>query len=192
MRSQNRWREAKLRRMNDSARDERFLDLFSGWLRTLGDDAKALGQLVASDDAPDSERRAATVGLNYLFKSLDLIPDGIDDLGFLDDAFVLRVASRAVSADARDGSVVGRLAKESELVEEFLGSDFGRLTNYVDGLSTARARGRTAEEIMSDGGVRAQFVGEVDAWAKSFAPPSFQRDPKTLIKLRAFLSAKLP
>ncbi len=39
-------------------------------------------------------RRYATAGLNYIFKSLDLIPDGIDDIGFCDDAFVIRVEPR--------------------------------------------------------------------------------------------------
>ena len=38
----------------------------------------------------------------------------------------------------------------------------------------------------------AAFLSEVAAWAQSFQPPSFTRDPKTLIKLKAFLSAKLP
>ena len=51
-----------------------------------------MGELLATDDAGDEAARSLVSGLNYIFKSLDLIPDGIDDLGFLDDAFVLRVA----------------------------------------------------------------------------------------------------
>jgi hypothetical protein len=45
---------------------------------------------------------------------------------------------------------------------------------------------------MSDATVRGSFTSEVSGWAQSFEAPSFTRDPKTLIKLKAFLSAKLP
>ncbi|NUO50490.1 MAG: DUF1232 domain-containing protein, partial [Polyangiaceae bacterium] len=67
-----------------------------------------------------------------------------------------------------------------------------RLTTYVEGLVHGAARGRTAEEIVADAGVRAAFVTELDAWAKSYAAPSFGRDEKNLVKLTSFLSAKLP
>jgi uncharacterized membrane protein YkvA (DUF1232 family) len=55
--------------------------------------ADALGAAI-----PDGARRALASGLNYVFKSVDLIPDGIDDIGYLDDAFVLRVACAQVLA----------------------------------------------------------------------------------------------
>jgi dTDP-4-dehydrorhamnose reductase len=48
---------------------------------------------VVNADGNDEVKRYVTSGLNYIFKSLDLIPDGIDDLGFCDDAFVIRVAA---------------------------------------------------------------------------------------------------
>ena len=71
----------------------RCLDTFPEWLRTLATDASDLAQVLTAQGTPESVRRYIAGGLNYLFKSLDLIPDGIEDLGFLDDAFVLRVAS---------------------------------------------------------------------------------------------------
>ena len=66
------------------------LDLFASWLRTLGEDVEALGAVVSSPEAAAPTRQMIAGGLNYVFKSLDLIPDGIDDIGYLDDAFVLR------------------------------------------------------------------------------------------------------
>jgi hypothetical protein len=131
--------------------------------------------------------------LNYIFKSLDLIPDGIDDLGFCDDAFVIRVAAAlACETDpsARNG-VVGRLADDARQVEEFLGEDYARLVTYVKGLRKGAARGRTVEDIMTDTAARTAFTHEVQAWAQEYQVPSFTRDVKTLIKLKAFLSAKL-
>ena len=170
----------------------KYLDVFPDWLRTLGEDAGALGTVVSSD-GNDEVKRYVTSGLNYIFKSLDLIPDGIDDLGFCDDAFVIRVAaSLACEAEpsAKNG-VLGRLADDARQVESFLEDDYGRLVSYVKGLRKGAARGRTVEDIMTDPATRTAFVHEVAAWSKEYQVPSFTRDVKTLIKLKAFLSAKL-
>ncbi|MBX3264430.1 MAG: DUF1232 domain-containing protein [Labilithrix sp.] len=176
----------------DTAALARFLDVFPDWLRTLGEDAGALGDVVTAR-SDDEVARFVASGLNYIFKSLDLIPDGIDDLGFCDDAFVIRVASAlACDADgaAREG-VLGRLADEAKQVEAFLEEDYPRLVTYVTGLRKGAARGRTVEDIVTDASVRSAFVHEVNAWAKEYQVPAFTRDVKTLIKLKAFLSAKL-
>jgi hypothetical protein len=176
----------------DSASIARYLDVFPDWLRTLGEDAGALGEVVAGGRG-DDVARYVTSGLNYIFKSLDLIPDGIDDLGFCDDAFVIRVAASlacAADASAKDG-VLGRLADEAQQVEGFLEEDYPKLVEYVKGLRKGAARGRTVEDIVTDSAVRASFVAEVASWAREYQVPSFSRDVKTLIKLKAFLSAKL-
>ena len=178
--------------MTDSAALARYLDTFPSWLRTLGEDAGALGSLVEAG-GDDEVKRYVTSALNYIFKSLDLIPDGIDDLGFCDDAFVMRVAAAlAVEAEpaAKDG-ILGRLAEDATSVEAFLGDDYPRLVAYVKGLRKGAARGRTVDDIMTDASARTSFVHEVAAWAKEYQVPSFTRDVKTLIKLKAFLSAKL-
>jgi uncharacterized membrane protein YkvA (DUF1232 family) len=178
--------------MSQPSADSRYLEMFPAWLRSLGEDAALLKELVGSD-APDGVRRYVTAGLNYIFKSLDLIPDGIDDIGYLDDAFVLRVAADLAVAEApasRTGAL-GRLADDARSVKEFLGADYVRLESYVKNLRKGAARGRTVEDILTEADTRAEFTSEVDAWSKEFQAPSFTRDPKTLIKMKAFLSAKL-
>ena len=71
--------------------DARALEAFARYLSTLPDDARKVGRAVA-DDALDTAVRAQLAGaLNYLFKSLDLIDDGIEALGYLDDALILRI-----------------------------------------------------------------------------------------------------
>ncbi len=170
----------------------KYLEIFPSWLRSLGDDAMLLAGVVKSD-APEGVRRHAIAGLNYIFKSLDLIPDGIDDLGFCDDAFVLRVASSLACAEhpgAKEG-ILGRLAEDAAQVREFLGQDYVRLETYVKNLKKGAARGRTVDDIVNDDTMRAAFLHEVAAWSRDYQTPSFSRDIKTLIKLRAFLSAKL-
>jgi len=181
--------------MSDAPIDPRYLETFPQWLRSLGEDAAALGETVASRPAAnDPATRSLVAGLNYIFKSLDLIPDGIEDLGSLDDAFVLRVACAhavAASADVKQGAVQ-RLSDDARAVSDFLGPDYPRLEAYVRALGKGAARGRTVEDIVTEDGLRTQFLHEVKAWAQAYQAPSFTRDPKTLVKMKAFLSAKLP
>lgn len=178
--------------MSEATVDAKFLDVFPGWLRSLNDDAKALGAVVASD-APLEARRYAAAGLNYIFKSLDLIPDGVDDLGYCDDAFVLRVAAELAVAEApaaKEGTLES-LARDAEEVKAFLGETYAPLEAYVKTLRKGAARGRTVEDILTDADARTTFLHEVTAWAEAYQTPSFTRDVKTLIKLRSFLRAKL-
>ena len=168
----------------------RCLDAFPEWLRRLPEDALALLSVVDDPTAPEASRPVLVGALNYLFKSLDLIPDGIEDLGFLDDAFVLRVAA-ALAAPA-GGDRLAELRAEAALITELLGKDHARLAKYVDGLKDGAARGRSTAEIVADADIRAEFGRDLTAWAASYASPSFARDEKNLVKLTAFLSAKLP
>ena len=170
--------------------ESRCLEAFPQWLRTLGDDARALAALVDAEDTAEPTRRAAAAALNYLFRSLDLIPDGIEDLGFIDDAFVFRVA--AARAPGGGSEALARLAGEVETIREFLGDDYQRLETYVAGLGKGSARGRSVDEIVADRAVRGDFAREVKTWADGYRAPSFQRDPKTLVKLKSFLLTKLP
>ena len=180
--------------MREASIDSRYLEVFPQWLRSLGEDAGAVGEIVASADGADDAARALVSGLNYIFKSLDLIPDGIDDLGFLDDAFVLRVAC-AQAAEARPEAkkgIVLRLSEDTRGVKDFLGEDYARLEVYVRSLRKGAARGRTVEDIVTDREIREPFLQEVRAWSAAYQVPTFTRDQKTLVKLKAFLNAKLP
>ena len=174
--------------------ETRCLDAFPEWLRSLGDDARAFAALLDAGSSPDAARRHLAGALNYLFKSLDLIPDGIEDLGFVDDAFVFRVsAAIAVAAGAAPKDAgLARLSGDSKLIEEFLGADYARLEKYTKGLSTGAARGRSVDDILGDKNVRAELLREVKGWAESYGSPTFTRDEKNLVKLRSFLAAKLP
>src|SRR5215207_10472011 len=112
--------------------DSRCLEAFPGWLRSLADDAQTLAGLLEQNGSSAEARGGAASALNYLFKSLDLIPDGLEDLGFIDDAFVLRVAAAQVGESERDATgVLAKLAGEAELISEFLGADYERLQRYV-------------------------------------------------------------
>ena len=48
------------------------------------------------------------------------------------------------------------------------------------------------KDIVTDKDIRTTFLAEVKAWSAAYQVPSFTRDQKTLVKLKAFLNAKLP
>jgi len=173
--------------------ESRCLDAFPAWLHAFADDARALAGVLTASSA-ESSRRWAAASLTYLFKSLDLIPDGLEDLGYVDDAFVLRVAAREVpeSERAEDASgTLTRLAAEAELVREFLGESFAALESHVRGLEGTRARERSVADVLADPALAEALAREVREWSADYAVPAFSRDEKTLIKLRAFLETKL-
>jgi uncharacterized membrane protein YkvA (DUF1232 family) len=135
--------------------DSRCLDAFPGWLRSLAEDARKLAALLEDPEASSVAQRGAASALNYLFKSLDLIPDGLEDLGFIDDAFVLRVTAAQVIAEDRgladdSSGILTKLSSEAELIREFLGADYSRLESYVHQLANGSARGRSVGQILED------------------------------------------
>jgi uncharacterized membrane protein YkvA (DUF1232 family) len=174
--------------------EARFLEAFPAWLKSLADDAQKLAAVVENSSAPSGARLSAASALNYLFKSLDLIPDGLEDIGFIDDAFVFRVAASTVSAEDAQSDASGALARlgtDAELIREFLGDVYPRLAAYVAELGKAKVRGRSVADVLGDEAVLADFVREVRQWASGYQSPAFHRDDKNLVKLRSFLNAKL-
>jgi uncharacterized membrane protein YkvA (DUF1232 family) len=182
--------------MSDS--EPNYLELFAAWLRNLGQDAEQLALLVQDPLLPEPARQAVAGALNYLFKSLDLIPDGIDDIGYLDDAFVLRVSAElalqddVADLDAAKQRTLNQLANEADVVREFLGKDFARLLDYVKGLRKGASRGRSVNDVVRDNAVQTAFMNDVHGFCRAYEAPSFSREEKTLVKLRAFFDAKLP
>lgn len=175
------------------------LEVFPSWLRALDEDVQTILEALQSDQLAGEARRNLTGGINYLFKSLDLVPDGIDDIGYLDDAFVIRLAVKnAVEADVGDLGAdllkkLNGLADDSDLINELLEKDlFDRLEKYVRDLKKGAARGRTVDEIMEEKGVFKEFSSEITSFIKEYKSPGFSKDEKNLIKLKAFLEAKLP
>jgi len=170
------------------------LESFPDWLRTLSGDASGLALLLEVTDA-EPAIDACVRALTYLSKSLDLIPDGLEELGYIDDAFVLRVAAASVPeadrATDRSGTLT-KLAEESELIREFLAEDYPRLQAFVEGLGSVSARGRSAQEARASAEARAGLSSDVRAWAEGYQSPGFSRDPKNLVKLRSFMKNKLP
>lgn len=174
------------------------LEVFPNWLRTLDEDVQALLDVLKNPAAGTEARKSLAGGINYLFKSLDLIPDGIDDIGYLDDAFVLRTAADLAmredvsSLGADELRALNGLAEAADAIKEFLGADYARLEGYVTGLRKGASRGRSVADILDDATTQAAFLSDLRGFSKNYQPPPFAREDKNLVKLKAFFEAKLP
>lgn len=168
----------------------RCLEAFGTWLGNLAEDTRSVADAVENEELAAEVRRPLAAGLNYLFKSLDLIDDGIEGIGFLDDALVLRAAAVRAGADAPES--IKKLAAENEISAEFLDDLNPRFTRFVEALDGGSVRGRSVEAVVTDAAVRDDLLGDVRGWASRYARPHFAADEKHLIKLRSFLAAKLP
>jgi uncharacterized membrane protein YkvA (DUF1232 family) len=179
--------------------NDKCLEVFPNWLRTLDEDVETVLAALQSKELGVESRRYLTGGINYLFKSLDLIPDGIDDIGYLDDSFVIRLAAKD-ALEEEIGSVepdvlkkLGALANDTDLIKDLLGGDlYDRLEKYTRDLRKGAARGRMVDEIIEKDAVFKEFAAEVRSFVKEYSSPGFSKDEKNLIKLQAFLEAKLP
>jgi hypothetical protein len=60
------------------------------------------------------------------------------------------------------------------------------------GLRKGSARGRSVADIINDENTKNDFLSDVRGFAKGYQSPSFSREEKNLINLRAFFDAKLP
>ena len=174
------------------------LETFPQWLELLPKHATELCSLLTAESTDDKARPLLAGGLNYLIKSLDLIPDGIEDLGFLDDVFVLRVSASLALRDAPDvrqtdiRGILKRVSEGTDLIRALLGDgDYLKLEAFTRRQALGAARGRSVRDIVRSSAVRADFCRDVRDWSNDYRIPSFSGDESAIIKLRAFLSAKL-
>ncbi len=179
--------------------NEKCLDTFPSWLRSLGEDIETVLAVAGTEGLGEDVRGQLVATINYLFKSLDLIPDGIDDIGYLDDAFVIRIGASAITGDDLSAAgddhtaAIEALAGQVDLIKEFLGDDdYARLIEYTKGLTDGVARGRSVNDVITMPDVWEAFASETGAFVKGYESPSFAREERNLIKLRAFFDAKLP
>jgi uncharacterized membrane protein YkvA (DUF1232 family) len=179
--------------------DEKCLNTFPNWLASIPSDVGAFLEAAKTDGIGEETKRTLLGGINYLFKSLDLIPDEVEDLGYLDDAFVLRLSAKSAieqglgNVSAQTKSKLEALAADVALIVEFLSADvYKRLVAYTAHLRNGAARGRMVDELMEKPALFAELVDETKTFIATFKAPEFKKDEKNLIKLAAFFEARLP
>lgn len=192
-----------------SEHDSQCLAAFPEWLQRLPADTRAFMHVLEQEHLPEAVRARAAAALQHLVKSADLVPQGIEELGFIETAFVLRAAAADMIRESSAPEMVGEtpngeapatelngefaaLADEAELLEGFLGPDWPRFSRYMASLDELLVRGRSVNAVLADAERRSELCARVASFAAGYRAPRFAADPKSLVKIRAFLNVKLP
>jgi uncharacterized membrane protein YkvA (DUF1232 family) len=170
----------------------RRLEVFSLWLKTLPADVRAMAALLTPRE-PEAVRVYVASALTYLTRNLDLIPDGIEGIGYLDDAFVIRTASALAVEQFGVGSpaALRRLAQDNDVVKAFLGPEYARFRTYVTGLRDYVSKGRTAVQVAASEELSKGIAAEAVEWCGEYKESPLKKDPAELDRLGNFLRSKL-
>jgi uncharacterized membrane protein YkvA (DUF1232 family) len=175
------------------------LELLESWLKSLPDDIKPFTAILSDEGLPEEPRKLAAGVINYLFKSVDLIPDGLDDIGYLDDVLTMRLAAALLDRDAVTRAkpdlapALERLAQDASAARDMLGEPiYGRFLDYTRDLAGGSARGRSAGEIVTNAFRLQEVLMEADNLRDEYTVPAMEKTERTLTKLRSFLDARLP
>lgn len=173
-----------------------FLSAFGGWLHTLGEDVLSLAHLLESPEAPEPFRAASAEALSYLLRAADLIPEGIEDLGYLEVAFAFRVLARRALGEGEDGAGslegrVPRLAAEAAVVVDFLEGDISSFCELVFSPAALSHASRPAADLLEDAELRATTLEQARAWVELYRAPELAAGEEELVKIRAFFRTRL-
>lgn len=178
--------------------DMEFKKAFVAWLTGLAGEARELSALLARDDAPAGLRGFAAETLNQLLYTADLVPEGIEGLGYLETLFGIRLLARELceaepdSASADPHGTVHRLSREAGLVRSFLGEeDEDRLLSLVHAQREKPARGRSVAELLEVPESRSAAIEELQSWAEDYQPSQFGTGSHDLVRLLSFLRTRV-
>ncbi|MCL2825421.1 MAG: hypothetical protein FWD57_15625 [Polyangiaceae bacterium] len=167
-------------------------EVFPRWYRAVADDAVALAGFLLRDEVPELGRRRIACSIVHLVRLIEMIPLGLEELGYLEAAFVLRVTAGFAlkvpgMVDADLDGVVRRMAGECEHVEMLFGKDYGRFESYVRSLDGKVVRGVGVYELVKDAAVSTGFVGDLAGWARRGDVADMVFGEVELIRLRGYL-----
>jgi hypothetical protein len=177
--------------------DASCLQTFSRWLEGMPAEVTALCEVLESTPetrgVPEECRRASAESLAHLIRSIELIPDGVEALGYLENLFAFRAIMREAAAglDASADDTSRRLAAEAELVAGFLGDDFGRLREATQRAREHTRAGQRASDLLDDAERRRAAVERLKAWAGAYRAPELASTEAEALKLRSFLRVRL-
>ncbi|TEU21771.1 MAG: DUF1232 domain-containing protein [Anaerolineales bacterium] len=136
---------------------ETFFEMLVCWLVSLPTDIKILIEMIG-DDELDMKARSLAVGtIVYVLAPIDLIPDKIPVLGYVDDVVILHIAVvLVVQIDPNRGryyrekypQTFETLDQQIELLRGTLGALYSWLTALVENLVKRRFRGQAAEDVI--------------------------------------------
>jgi len=151
-----------------------FFETLVRWIASLPSDIKVLVVMIG-DDKLDMRARSLAVGtLLYLIASIDLIPDNIPVLGYVDDVLVLHIAlgvilqidpERAEHYRKKYPEVIGRIDEQTQLLTDALGALYSWLKAFVESLAQRHYKGRRPEEVVRSASAREEIFDEAMVFA---------------------------
>jgi len=183
-----------------TAFDTECLEAFSRWLGGMPAEVGALCDVLErpaelASEMPDACRVASAESLAHLVRSLDLIPDGVEALGYLENLFAFRAIMRGAVGTSPEAAgadpTFARLASEADLVASFLGDDFARLLEASARAQERTRPGQSSRDLLDDAELRSAALMQVRAWAATYSAPELALTEAELIKLRSFMRVRL-
>jgi hypothetical protein len=177
--------------------DPKFLPAFAAWLRTLGEDVLSLANLLEAPEAHQPYRAVAAEALQLLLRSAELIPEGLEPLGYLEAAFAFRVLAQRAAANhpelAEPGAEgrVPRLAADAPIVAEFLGDDLPRFEQLALAPAATTRAGRAALDVLEDEELRAAVLRDARDWVEEYRAPELGQGREELVKIGSFFRTRL-
>ena len=182
-----------------SSKSTSFFDLLTNWLISLPTDVKILIEMIG-DDALEMKARTLAVGtVVYILTPIDLIPDKLAVLGYIDDVIILRIVLAVITEIDPDRAKYYRvkypatfesLEQQIQILKETLGALYSWLRTLIDRLPKRRYQGKPAEEIVNSEETQEEmfdetmeYVANIDTNSKAIQDALLATPPNRIIEL---------
>jgi hypothetical protein len=137
--------------------DPKFLPAFSGWLHALGEDVLSLAHLLGLPEAAVPVRLAAAQGLHGLLRLVELVPEDIEALGYLEGAFAVRVIAERALAERPEPAAEAAVEPAAEAAVEPAAE--AAVEPAAEAAVEPAAEGRVPR-LAADAALVAEFLGD--------------------------------
>lgn len=182
-----------------AATGENFFEMLVRWLVSLPTDIKILIEMIG-DDELDMKARSLAVGtIVYVLAPIDLIPEKIPVLGYVDDVVVLHIAvALVVQIDPNRGryyrekypQTFETLDQQIELLRATLGALYSWLTALVENLVKRRFRDQAAEDVIGSENLQEdmfdaamEYAADVNVDAETIQRALLAAPPNRIVEL---------
>lgn len=151
-----------------------FFETLVTWIKSLPTDLKILIEMVGDDNLDMSARTLAAGVLVYIMAPIDLIPDSVPVLGYVDDVVVLHIAVAAILQLDQERTefyrekyveAIGAIDEQMELVMRALGALYSWLLAFVENLRQRRYKGKSSEETVRSEKAREDILDDAMIFA---------------------------
>jgi len=163
-----------------------FIQLIKKWLIDLGVNAQLFNELAGDEALPTWVRSLVTGVLLYLNAPVDLIPDKLPLIGFVDDMLVMivslviivpKIPEERLTYYRQKYEAVEKIGEYEHILKSTLGILWERLTRFVETLQNRTYKNKTTEEVAQSAELREALFDETMVYIANLG-----LDPETLDK----------